>query len=322
MLQDPVDILAETGSRALYIDLHSFLKLGASRRKKVSLWLKQLPFPIVGVVVGADTVEDQLRECFDVVVEENELSLLHRNISTNPEAATVLVQVLRAVEDASPQDGLLIESLAYATLQSGTEYSKWLTTNNAPEANAVREDSPAVLLSRSENILSVVLNRAKNDNAYSAELRNGLWEAFNLARMDSSVERVEVSAKGRCFSTGGELSEFGDISSPLEGHLIRCQALPAKLVLSDPKRFHFHVHKACIGSGLELPACGGYVSASPKTLFWLPELAMGLIPGAGGCVSICKRIGRQRTAYMVLMNKKIDAKKALHWGLIDSIQSH
>ena len=55
MLQDPVDILAETGSRALYIDLHSFLKLGASQRKQVSLWLKQLPFPIVGVVAPSSS---------------------------------------------------------------------------------------------------------------------------------------------------------------------------------------------------------------------------------------------------------------------------
>ncbi|MBW2546968.1 MAG: enoyl-CoA hydratase/isomerase family protein, partial [Deltaproteobacteria bacterium] len=51
----------------------------------------------------------------------------------------------------------------------------------------------------------------------------------------------------------------------------------------------------------------------------LPEITMGLIPGAGGTVSILRRIGRQRTAYLCLSAKRITAPTALEWGLIDSI---
>ena len=46
---------------------------------------------------------------------------------------------------------------------------------------------------------------------------------------------------------------------------------------------------------------------------------MGLIPGAGGTVSICKRIGKSRTAYMALTNKRIDVSTALEWGLVDEL---
>ncbi len=53
----------------------------------------------------------------------------------------------------------------------------------------------------------------------------------------------------------------------------------------------------------------------------LPELGLGLIPGAGGTVSVTRRIGRWRTAYLVLSGRTIDADTALDWGLIDAIES-
>jgi enoyl-CoA hydratase/carnithine racemase len=59
--------------------------------------------------------------------------------------------------------------------------------------------------------------------------------------------------------------------------------------------------------------------AARNSFFQLPELRFGLIPGAGGCVSIPRRIGRHRTAYLVLSGHRIGAAKALDWGLIDAL---
>ena len=53
--------------------------------------------------------------------------------------------------------------------------------------------------------------------------------------------------------------------------------------------------------------------------FWLPELSMGLVPGAGGTVSLPRRIGRQRTAWLALTGEPIDAETARAWGLVDQI---
>jgi enoyl-CoA hydratase/carnithine racemase len=76
---------------------------------------------------------------------------------------------------------------------------------------------------------------------------------------------------------------------------------------------------ACIGAGIELPAFAGRIEARADAFFELPEVGMGLIPGAGGTVSIPRRIGRLRTARMALGGERLSADIALKWGLIDAI---
>jgi enoyl-CoA hydratase/carnithine racemase len=63
--------------------------------------------------------------------------------------------------------------------------------------------------------------------------------------------------------------------------------------------------------------CGRVVSR-PNAVFGLPELSLGLLPGAGGTVSVTRRIGRWRTAYLVLSGLSIDADTAVTWGLADA----
>jgi enoyl-CoA hydratase/carnithine racemase len=70
---------------------------------------------------------------------------------------------------------------------------------------------------------------------------------------------------------------------------------------------------------VELPAFAGRVAARADATFWLPELALGLCPGAGGTVSLPRRIGRQRTAWLALSGRAIDARTALDWGLVDEV---
>jgi enoyl-CoA hydratase/carnithine racemase len=84
-------------------------------------------------------------------------------------------------------------------------------------------------------------------------------------------------------------------------------------------RLEAWVQGGCIGSGLELAALAQRIVARPTAWFQLPELAMGVLPGAGGCVSLTRRIGRQRTALMILSGKRVSARTALEWGLIDAI---
>ena len=88
-------------------------------------------------------------------------------------------------------------------------------------------------------------------------------------------------------------------------------------LLSD--RLEASIHGPCIGAGIELPAFAGRVVAAQETTFRLPELAMGLIPGAGGTVSIPRRIGIHRTLYLALTGDVLDADTALAWGLVDEL---
>ena len=79
------------------------------------------------------------------------------------------------------------------------------------------------------------------------------------------------------------------------------------------------VHGACIGAGVELSAFARTVVADPTAFFRLPEVAMGLIPGAGGTVSLPRRIGRQRAAHLAISGNVLEVPTAEGWGLVDRV---
>ena len=85
------------------------------------------------------------------------------------------------------------------------------------------------------------------------------------------------------------------------------------------RRVRAELHGACVGAGIELPAFASRVVAREDAFFQLPELSMGLIPGAGGTVSLPRRIGRQRTAWLALTGARLEAATALDWGLVDEL---
>jgi enoyl-CoA hydratase/carnithine racemase len=87
------------------------------------------------------------------------------------------------------------------------------------------------------------------------------------------------------------------------------------------ERVTVRVHGSCLGAGVELPAFARRVVALPGTTFRLPEVGMGLIPGAGGTVSLPRRIGAGRTLLLALSGVTLPAHDALRWGLIDDIDS-
>ena len=80
-----------------------------------------------------------------------------------------------------------------------------------------------------------------------------------------------------------------------------------------------HLHGACAGSGIELPAFASRVVADPSTIISLPEVSLGLVPGAGGTVSLPRRIGRHRTALLGLSGLPVSAGTARAWGLVDEL---
>jgi enoyl-CoA hydratase/carnithine racemase len=82
-----------------------------------------------------------------------------------------------------------------------------------------------------------------------------------------------------------------------------------------------HLHGACMGAGIELAAFARRVVAAADAAIGLPEVTLGLIPGAGGTISLPRRIGRHRTALLALSGKNVDAATALEWGLVDEVRA-
>ena len=267
--------------------------------------------PVVSVAVGGP------HDAFDVAVtDDTALRAVDKAVAANPQASVALVQLLRLGDRLPPFDALVAESLAYATLQGGREFAQWL----ARRGRRVRpsEAGPPIAVSRDGDVLHVVLNRPRLHNSYNAAMRDALVEAFTIASADPSV-RVEISGAGRSFCAGGDLAEFGSASDPATAHLIRSSANAAPYLVALADRVTVRVHGACVGAGIELAAFAKHVHATADAFFQLPEVSMGLVPGAGGTVSVPARIGRQRSARMALTAERIDAPTALEWGLIDAI---
>jgi enoyl-CoA hydratase/carnithine racemase len=150
-------------------------------------------------------------------------------------------------------------------------------------------------------------------------MRDALVDAFELVRADSSITRVHLRGEGPSFCSGGDLDEFGTFDDPASAHLIRLQQSAGRAIDAVGARVTAHLHGACVGSGIELPAFAAEVVADPATFVSLPEVMLGLVPGAGGTVSLPRRIGRHRTARLGLTGERIDAATALAWGLVDRI---
>lgn len=271
------------------------------------------PFPLIGL--GDAT--HPLASTLDAVVESPvSVEALVRQITRAPRAAALAAQLLRALEGLPPDRALQFESSCYGLLQGSEEHARWLATRDASPAGAAGR----VSVDRCGAELRIVLDRPLSRNAIDRFMRDRLVEAFSVAAADPEVCSIKLRALGAAFSVGADLEEFGTTRDPAMAHLIRSRSLPALSIGARADILDVHVQGACIGAGLEIAAFAARLTASPRAFFQLPELAMGLIPGAGGCVSVPRRIGRQRTLLMILSGRRINAQTALRWGLIDAIE--
>ncbi|MHB8661992.1 MAG: enoyl-CoA hydratase/isomerase family protein [Acidimicrobiales bacterium] len=262
--------------------------------------------------------------CFDICVSEEpdpdppwvhgDIAEIAAAVHAHPLAAVSLVALLRTSADGDVWAGLAQESAVYAALMGGADFRAWLATQD----RAI-DASPAVLVERDDDRLTVTLNRPTVHNAFNRAMRDGLVEALQLAAVDATITEVQLQGAGASFCSGGDLGEFGTVEDPPTAHAVRLTRHPGWWTHVCADRVVARLHGACIGAGIELPAFGARVEATPDAFFALPEVGMGLVPGAGGTVSVPRRIGRQRTAWWALTGARIDAATALRWGLVDRV---
>ncbi|MCU1503699.1 MAG: hypothetical protein JWM12_3053 [Ilumatobacteraceae bacterium] len=278
-----------------------------------------LPIVVIALV-GDISVEDRIALVghADVVVHRDDPSIevLLERIAATPIAAVSFAVLLRGNEHLPVELGLAAESAVYSTLQAGPEFAAWrAATPRRPPSPA---DGPAVRVERDGSTLSITLDRPKRHNAYDAAMRDGFVEALQ-AGLDADVSRIVVRGAGPSFSSGGDLDEFGTRPDPATAHLVRLTRSAGRLMHRLAAKVEVELHGWCIGAGIELPAFATTVRAAASTSIMLPEVRFGLVPGAGGTVSLPWRIGRQRTAWMGLTGATLDAATALDWGLVDIV---
>jgi hypothetical protein len=244
---------------------------------------------------------------------------LQAAVAAQPVAAAVAVQVLRMTLAVTFEQALVLESLAYSMLLASAPFRAWrAATPRSGDADDTA--TPRVTLERKAGALHIRLTRPASRNAVDAHMRDALVEALAFAELDPEVAPVILSGEGASFSVGGDLDEFATFGDPGQAHAIRTLQSAALGVLRLGDRITARLHGACIGSGIEIPAAARHVTARPHTLFRLPEVSMGLIPGAGGTATVTRRIGRRRAGWMMLTGCTLDTATALDWGLVDAVE--
>ena len=245
------------------------------------------------------------------------IDALADRIARQPVASAVAAQVLRMSLALDFAQALVLESLAYSVLLASAEFRAWRAAN--PARSRPASDAARVVVGQDGPSLTVELNRPDARNAVDARMRDELVEALEFAQVHPDQPPVILSGRGPAFSAGGDLDEFGQADDAGHAHLIRTLRAPARLVHAMRDRVTARLHGACIGAGIEVPAAAGRVIAQEGTIFRLPEVSMGLIPGAGGTASVPRRIGRRRACYMAISGAEIDLPTARAWGLVDEV---
>ncbi|MDH3752487.1 MAG: enoyl-CoA hydratase/isomerase family protein [Acidimicrobiia bacterium] len=296
--------------------------------------LRSLPVVTVAVIHDDPPLAyEPLLRAFDIVVAppdvESPAAVDHLDVAAateavasavraNPQAAVSMVQLSRLSEASTVPDALVAESLTYSMLQAGPEFAAWLGAS--ARAAADTEPGDPVVVTRDGSVLRVTLDRPHRRNAYSAAMRDQLVAGLRLAGADPSIEGVLIDGNGPAFCAGGDLAEFGTSPDPSSGHLIRTTRSAAYWLDRLRRNTRVRVHGACVGAGVELPAFAAAIVADPGATFRLPEVSMGLVPGAGGTASIPRRIGRQRADWLAITGAGIDAPTAKRWGLVDRVE--
>jgi 3-hydroxyacyl-CoA dehydrogenase/enoyl-CoA hydratase/3-hydroxybutyryl-CoA epimerase len=160
-------------------------------------------------------------------------------------------------------------------------------------------------------------------NKIDRQLKDDLSMLFDRLERDQNVmAAVVISGKPDNFIAGADIEEFTKLTSTEDAERLS-QAGQALIEQFEKSRIPFvaAIHGACMGGGLEATlACRWRIASDhPKTILALPEVQLGLIPGAGGTQRLPRLIGLRAALDMILTGKNIRAKKALQIGLVDEM---
>jgi enoyl-CoA hydratase/carnithine racemase len=230
-------------------------------------------------------------------------------------AAALLVRSGEYANDADTWSGLVAESATYSLLQAGPDFRQW--SEHHPPRGA-RDVGSRVRVDRHGRLWEVVLTRPHRHNALDTRMRDELHAALGEARSRPDVT-VVLRGDGPSFCSGGDLDEFGTAPGPVDAHAVRLARSLALLMSELAPRIVVGLHGSCLGAGIELPAFAGRCVAAEDARVGLPELDLGLIPGAGGTVSIPRRAGSAVLLDLLLSGGSVDAPTALARGLVDEV---
>src|SRR5271156_5388795 len=150
-------------------------------------------------------------------------------------------------------------------------------------------------------------------NALSVKVRDGVKRAVEAAEADGAVKAIVLICAGRTFIAGADISEFG--KPPREPNL------PSVLdrIENATKPIVAAIHGTALGGGFEVALTAHYRVAVPSAKFGLPEIKLGLLPGAGGTQRLPRLSGVENALNVILSGTPFGAEQALEWGVVDAL---
>lgn len=150
-------------------------------------------------------------------------------------------------------------------------------------------------------------------NALSQQVRDGIQKGINQAIADTAVKAIVLICDGKTFIAGADITEFG--KPPQAPSLVDVE----DAIENSPKPVIAAIHGTALGGGLEVALCCHYRVAVPSAKCGLPEVNLGLLPGAGGTQRLPRIVGPQAALDMITSGKHVDAKTSHAAGLIDEL---
>src|SRR5688500_13671478 len=150
-------------------------------------------------------------------------------------------------------------------------------------------------------------------NALSQHVRQGLRDGLRQATADSAVGAIVIVCAGRTFIAGADITEFGKPPTPPSLHEV------LDLIEGNSKPVIAAIHGTALGGGLEVTLACHYRVGVKDARFGLPEVKLGLLPGAGGTQRLPRVVGVEKALSMMVSGDPIRAEEALKHGLLDEI---
>jgi enoyl-CoA hydratase/carnithine racemase len=176
-----------------------------------------------------------------------------------------------------------------------------------------------VTIDREAPLAILRLNRPERLNAVSRELIEDVIGALDALEADADVRAIVLSGAGRAFCAGADLAERRTLDErAVMAHRKRVVALFDRVARCETPLVAA-VNGAAYGGGAELALLCDVILAAEDAVFRFPEVALGIIPGGGGCYTLVRAVGKYRAKELVLTARKVPATEALALGLVSRV---
>ena len=172
--------------------------------------------------------------------------------------------------------------------------------------------NPVTELTIDGDVATVTIN-SPPVNALSQAVRDGLKRGIEAAEADPAVKAIVIICAGRTFIAGADISEFGKPpAAPYLPDVLDTIENASKPVVAA-------LHGTALGGGFEVALTAHYRIAVPSAKCGLPEIKLGLIPGAGGTQRLPRLVGVEKALDVILSGTPFGAREAKEWGVVDEL---